>query len=84
MKAGAACPLRHCVRMQNSSSFAVSSMKLATSKHPAELEFPQPKQWVPYAAQNLPPLPAHLALSTPIWSFLLSAVLLHFHSSPFF
>ena len=84
MKAGAACPLRHCVRMRNSSSFAASSTKLATSKHPAELEFPQPEQWVGYAAQNLPPLPAHLALSAPIWSFLPSAVLLHSHPSPFF
>ena len=38
-----------------------------------------PDGWIPYAAQyaTLPPIPAHLALPAPVWSFLSSVVLLY-------
>ena len=44
-----------------------------------ELGCPAPDDWIAYAAQyaTLPPLPAHLALPAPVWSFLSSVVLLY-------
>ena len=44
-----------------------------------ELGCPAPDDWIAYAAKyaTLPPLPAHLTLPAPVWSFLSSVVLLY-------
>ena len=44
-----------------------------------ELGCPAPDDWITYAAKyaTLPPLPAHLTLPAPVWSFLSSVVLLY-------
>ena len=78
---GGDCPGPHCARMLNTSNSAgvCWTMMAISVGIPQDVALPNPDDWIPYAAQyaTLPPIPAHLALPAPVWSFLSSVVLLY-------
>ena len=81
MMDGGDCPGPHCARMLNTSNSAgvCWTMMAISVGIPQDVALPNPDDWIPYAAQyaTLPPIPAHLALPAPVWSFLSSVVLLY-------